>query len=253
MTRVVIADGHLLFRDGLRKLLEGEGDIQVVGEAGDCHDAIQRACELLADVLLLDVSMAGTGGLDTLHELSRRLAATRVLVLTAAAEESDLVAALRFGARGVVLKQSSSAVLLLAIRAVMSGDYWIVQERATDLVQALRMCTAPAPTRLRPAFDITPRELEVIAGVVASYSNRDIAQRLGIAEKTVKGHLTNVFQKLGISNRLELAMFALRHKLDLPDILADPSNASCGPGFREARPREEAGLLKRIEISSPRR
>ena len=214
--RILIADDHRIFRDGLRKLLEAEKDFEVVGEAADGEEAARQVHALRPDVLLLDLAMPGAHGLDALREIGADQT-TRTLLLTGAIEQSELVTALQLGARGVVLKDAATSVLIRAIRGVMAGEYWVGRDRVSGLVEALRAHLHPLPSG-REAFGLTDRELEVIAAIVAAYSNRDIAAKLQISEKTVKRHLTNIFEKLGVSNRLELALFAMNHRLPLPGL-----------------------------------
>ena len=146
---------------------------------------------------------------------------TRVIFVTAAIERADIVVALRLGARGIVTKASASEVLWKCIRAVMGGEYWVGRNRVTDLENALREVAEPARGVVRRLFGLTPRELEMIAAILAGFTNIDIAARFGISEKTVKHHLTNIFDKLGVSNRLELALFALHHSRVAQPIAAD--------------------------------
>jgi DNA-binding NarL/FixJ family response regulator len=209
--RVLIADDQPIFRHGLRKLLEADPALRVVGEAGDL---VRLARALLPDVLLLDFTLQGTGGLDTVRELSTLSPPVRTLLLTAAAGKADIIEALQLGAHGVILKQSATDVLLKSIHTVMAGHYWIGRESVVDLVETLRQVTAVVERHGGPRkFSLTDRELEVISKVAAGYANREIAQEFSITEKTVKHHLTNVFDKLGVSSRLELALFALHHGL----------------------------------------
>ena len=214
--RILIADDHRIFRDGLRKLLEAEKDFDVIGEAADGEEAARKVHELRPDVLLLDLSMPGAHGLDALREIGSDQP-TRTLLLTGAIEEAELVTALQLGARGVVMKDAATSLLIKAIRGVVAGEYWVGRDRVSGLVEALRP-HLQGRTSGREDYGLTDRELEVIAAIVAAYSNRDIASKLGITEKTVKRHLTNIFEKLGVSNRLELALFAMNHRLPLPGL-----------------------------------
>jgi two-component system nitrate/nitrite response regulator NarL len=212
--RVVIADDHPIFRDGLRRLLEAEPDLSVVGEAVDAEDAIRLARTLRPDILLLDVAMPKVSGLEALDTLSKTKDAPRVILLTAAIDRADIVKALQLGARGVVLKDSATAVLLKAMRVVIEGGYWMGRESVSDLVVALRSVGMPADRpETPPAFGLTQRELQVVGLIVEAAGNKKIAETLAISEKTVKHHLTNIFEKLGVSSRLELALFAARHHL----------------------------------------
>jgi len=213
--RILIADDHRIFRDGLRKLLVAERDFEVVGEAADGEEAARKVRDLRPDMLLLDVAMPGTDGLDALQEIGRDQT-TRTLLLTGAIEESALVAALRLGARGIVMKHAATALLIKAIRGVMAGQYWVGKDRVPGIVEALRPLLEKERSSGRDQFGLTVRELEVTAAIVAAYTNRDIAAKLRISEETVKHHLTNIFEKLGVSNRLELALFAMNKHLSLP-------------------------------------
>jgi DNA-binding NarL/FixJ family response regulator len=214
--RILLADDHPIFRDGLRKLLETQADFEVVGEASDGVEAVKMARELDPDVLLLDLAMPRRPGLGALQDLADLTSRIRVILLTAGIEKPQILEALHRGARGVVTKESATELLLKCIRTVMAGEYWVGRESVADLVRFLR---APEAGRSDdPArFRLTPREIEVVGAIVAGDTNRDIARRLSISEDTVKHHLTNIFDKLGVSNRLELALFAVSHRLVEPD------------------------------------
>jgi len=223
MVRILIADDHEIFRAALRTLLDAEPDFEVVGEASDGRDVLLRVTELDPDILLLDLSMPGLDGIESLRQLSKSRARTRTLLLTAAIDNAQLLEALQLGARGLVLKDAATSVLLRGIRGVMKGEYWIGHDTVGSVIDALHFLSGSKPTPAGPR-DLSERELQVVAGVVAGCGNREIAARLGISEKTVKHHLTNIFQKLGVANRLELAIFALDHRLRLPEFA--PENHS---------------------------
>jgi two-component system nitrate/nitrite response regulator NarL len=225
--RIVIADDHPIFRDGLRRLLEAEPDLKVMGEASDGAEAVTLARQLKPDILLLDLAMPKHPGLEALRDLSTGAAAgaggsstpVRVILLTAAAEKGQIVEALQLGARGVVLKDSATQLLLKAIHTVMSGEYWVGRESVSNLVQYLRTLMQSSSDEARQRkFGLTPRELEIVSAVVAGYSNKEIAEYFKISEDTVKHHLSNIFDKLGVSTRLELALFAVNQSLPLKSI-----------------------------------
>jgi two-component system nitrate/nitrite response regulator NarL len=219
VVRIVVADDHPIFREGLIKLLQTRPELQVVGSAADGDDALRLVAELAPDLLLLDLAMPRMGGLVALRELRDRTTSARIILVTAAIDRTEIVTGLQLGAQGVVLKESASDVLFKSIRAVMAGHYWVGRERVTDLTAALRGLAASHPPT-RKHFGLTPRELEIIGVILGGYSNNDIATKFSISEKTVKHHLTNIFDKLGVSNRLELALFALHHHLA---VVAEPA------------------------------
>ena len=213
--RILLADDHPIFRDGLRRLLEAEPGFHVVGEASDGAEAVAMARKLKPDLLLLDLAMPRHPGLEAVRELGNSENPTRILLLTAAVEKDQIVEALQLGARGVVLKESATELLLNSIRAVMAGQYWVGRETISNLVEYLRGLLVPSPTPKQKKFGLTPRELEIVSAVVAGYTNKDIAAHYKISEDTVKHHLSNIFDKLGVSTRLELALFAVHQDLPL--------------------------------------
>jgi two-component system, NarL family, nitrate/nitrite response regulator NarL len=208
--QVVIADDHPILRDGLRKLLEAEHDFSVVGEALDGHEALELTRRIEPNILLLDLAMPGLPSLEVLRVLNGSSLPTRTILLTASIRRDEIVKALQLGARGLVMKDAASQLLMKAIRIVMAGEYWISRESVAELVETLRGQIFPTTV---PKFGLTARELEIVAAVTSAYSNKEIAQRFSLSQETVKHHLTKVFSKLGVSNRLELALFAISHRL----------------------------------------
>jgi two-component system nitrate/nitrite response regulator NarL len=210
--RIVIADDHPLFRDGLRTLLESDTRFAVVGEAGDAHGAVEAVRQHNPDVLLLDLAMPGSSGLEALRILAADPPATRTVVLTAGIGRTETVQAVQLGASGVVLKADASATLFESILAVVQGHYWLQSQQLPNQETALRKSLAPLTDADRD-FDLSPREREIIVALADGLTNRDIADRFGLSEITVKHHLRSIFDKCGVSNRLELALFALRRGL----------------------------------------
>jgi two-component system nitrate/nitrite response regulator NarL len=212
--RILIADDHPIFRDGLKRLLESEGGFKVIGEACDGLEAVKMVRQLKPEIMLLDLAMPGRTGLDALREMSTDASPVRVILLTAAAEKEQIVEALQLGARGVVLKDSATQILLKSIRAVMNGEYWVGRESVSNLVQYLRGLIGSSSNAARQRrYGLTPRELEIVSAVVAGYANKEIAEHFKISEDTVKHHLSNIFDKVGVSTRLELALFAVNQAL----------------------------------------
>jgi two-component system, NarL family, nitrate/nitrite response regulator NarL len=206
--RVVIADDHPIFLAGLRKLLETDPDVAVVGEATGGREAIALVGSLHPDVVLLDVAMPHVNGLDVLRELASEISRLRVVLLTASIDPADMMVALRLGAAGILMKTAATELLFKCLRAVTSGEYWIGRDTVASLVDALAKLQAPVPESERRPFGLTPRELEVLALVATGASNKHIALQLGLSEETVKHHVTRIFEKTGQSSRVELALFA---------------------------------------------
>lgn len=213
---IVVSDDHAMFRQALRSLLEPEQDLRVIGEAADGIETMRIVSQLKPEILLLDFSLPKANGLEVLEQLSKMEIPTRTILLTADIEHEQVLEALKLGARGLVLKQSALNVLLESIRSVHAGRFWIAQGGVSDLVEAFGRTQPQAsssPAKVTQDFGLTPREKQLIALIGAGYTNKDVAKELGVSENTAKHHLTNIFDKLGVSNRLELLLFCVDHHL----------------------------------------
>jgi two-component system nitrate/nitrite response regulator NarL len=211
--RIVIADDHPVVRIGVKNMLQSDGGLDVIGEASDGDEAITGTLELLPDILLLDLQMPRLPGLEAMRAIMSGSPSVKILLLTSTITTQQIIEALQIGARGIVLKDALADHLTTAIRAVSSGDYWIGGKRVVNLVGALHELMQQAAVPERKTYGLTPRELEVVGCIVEGCSNRDIAKQFSISEETVKRHLSNIFDKTGVSTRLELALFAIAHQL----------------------------------------
>lgn len=209
--RLLIADDHMLILTGLERLLAMEADIDVVGTATTLKEAVSLAQALRPDVVLLDVRMPDGSGVDALVDLLA-ISGVKVLLLTAGVDEAERAAAFRHGARGIVTKDIHPDQLSDGIRAIARGDYWTgPRPPASQPTDAARKSAGRRATP--PAYNLTAREREVLRAVGEGCSNREIARQLMISEDTVKHHVSSLFDKTGTSNRVELALFAVRRKL----------------------------------------
>ena len=209
--RILVADDHAIFRDGLRKLLEGADDVTIIGEASNGNECVKMLAKLKPDILLLDLRMPEKDGLGVLEEINFDSASTSVIVLTAAEDDRDVVRAMRLGARGVVLKQSASDLLLKSIRKVNEGEIWLDNRMTSEVIDAFKKSSEAGQRREKPL--LSDREKEIVQLVAQGFRNREIGEKLFISEQTVKNHLHNIFDKLGVSDRLELALYAIHHRL----------------------------------------
>jgi DNA-binding NarL/FixJ family response regulator len=209
--RVVIADDHSIFREGLCRVLEAEPGFTIIGEAATEQQTLERLRYLRPDILLLAFSEPEQNTSDILQEVSRAAPSVRTILLIDSIEKSVVLNALLLGARGVVAKASNSIVLFKSMRAVVAGEIWVSRSTVADLIEMLRARRSGRESSR--SFELTRRELEVIGAVVEGQFNKEIAQDFSISEDTVKHHLTRIFDKLGVSNRVELAMFASHHNL----------------------------------------
>jgi two-component system response regulator DegU len=213
--RIVIVDDHTLFREGLRTILSTEDDLEVVADAESAEDLVELVWRTKPDLLLLDIHMPTGSGLDAVPAVLKISPQTQVLVLTASDDREDHVRAFRSGAKGVVLKDSARQTLVQAIHAVCRGDVWMDPRMSGALAEELTHLGSgrdePAPPRNENG--LTERELEIVRLVASGYKNKEVGATLMISERTVKTHLTNIFQKLGVRDRVGLVMYALKHNL----------------------------------------
>ena len=241
--RVVLADDECLFRASLRQLLAVPGatinqvygvdvgaGFEVIGEAGSGEDTVRIVRSAQPDILLLDLSMPRMSGLDALRELTAAGSTVRTLVLAGTIDRPQLLAAVHLGARGMLLKNVTTELLFEAMMCVGAGRYWLEQTLVTDLLETVRpIIQSSSAAGGQLSYGLTPRERQIVAMVVAGAANKDIARSCSVSEQTVKHHLTRIFDKVGATSRVELAMLALRQGL------VDPSHPVQWPGSEPAR------------------
>jgi DNA-binding NarL/FixJ family response regulator len=205
--RVLVADDHPLFREGVVKSLSSEPDIEVVSEAGGGEEAVRLATELIPDLVVLDLGMPGGGGITATRQIAAACPATVILILTVSEDPDDLLQALKAGARGYVLKGVPAQGLLHAVRAVTAGEVYVAPTLASSILHEMSRPTVD------PFDQLTPRERDILELVAKGRTNREIGEELYLAEKTVKHYMTNVLQKLHVRSRVEAALLAQRREL----------------------------------------
>lgn len=206
-----VIDDHPVLREGIKMLAEAAGDLAVVGSSATASGALGALGRVEPDVILLDLDLGGEDGLAWLPRISAAVPSARVLILTALRDRARDEEALRAGARGLVLKDAAPDVLLQAIRSIAAGALWF-----DPRVLAAARPASSAPAAAKPADSLTTREREIVSLVAEGLRNEEVGRRLGITEKTVRNHLTAVFQKLGVSGRLELVVYAFDRGLARP-------------------------------------
>jgi DNA-binding NarL/FixJ family response regulator len=212
--RVLVVDDHALFRRGLQMVLEGEEDIEVVGEAGDGAEAIQKAEDTAPDVVLMDVRMPKRSGIDATRVIKDTIPSAKILMLTISDEEADLYEAIKAGASGYLLKEISIDEVAGAVRQVYLGQSLISPTMASKLLVEFAAMVKKRDERTHvPGPRLTERELEVLKLVAKGMNNRDIGQELFISENTVKNHVRNILEKLHLHSRMEAVVYAVREKL----------------------------------------
>ena len=227
MTRVVLADDESMFRTSLRQLLAvspatvrdiygvevGDG-FEVVGEAASGQETVEVVKSAHPDLLLLDVSMPRRSGLEALRELQQSEHCMHTIVLSGTLDKPQLVTAIQLGARGVMRKDAATQFLFEAMTRVVAGESWVDEPLIPDLLDIVRTFAHPScGSAPKQAFDLTPREREVLVLVMEGCNNKEIACRLGVREPTIKHHLTRMFDKIGVANRVELVLAARRYSL----------------------------------------
>jgi len=212
--RVLVADDHALFRRGLQMVLEVEPDIDLVGEASDGVEAIERSQELMPDVILMDVRMPKRSGIEAASQIKDLLPHVKILMLTISDEEADLYDAIKAGASGYLLKEIPIDEVADAIRSVWAGQSRISPSMASKLLNEFAAMSKATGDRSQvPAPRLTDREMEVLRLVAKGMNNRDIAKELYISENTVKNHIRNILEKLHLHSRMEAVVYAVREKL----------------------------------------
>jgi two-component system NarL family response regulator len=214
--RVLIVDDHALFRRGLEMVLQGEDDIEVIGEGGDGQQAVEMAGDLLPDVVLMDIRMPRRSGIEACIEIKQLVPAARTIMQPVSDEEADLYEAAQNGASGYLLKDSSIDEVAQAVRVVAEGQSLISPSMAVKLLDEFKEMSRTDREQV-PTPRLTDRELEVLRLVATGLNNREVAKQLFISENTVKNHVRNILEKLQLHSRMEAVMYAVREKLlDLP-------------------------------------
>jgi DNA-binding NarL/FixJ family response regulator len=212
--RVLVADDHALFRRGLQMVLEAEPDIDLVGEASDGVEAVERSQELMPDVILMDVRMPKRSGIEAASQIKDLMPHVKILMLTISDEEADLYDAIKAGASGYLLKEIPIDEVADAIRSVWAGQSRISPSMASKLLNEFATMSKATGDRTQiPAPRLTDREMEVLRLVAKGMNNRDIAKELYISENTVKNHIRNILEKLHLHSRMEAVVYAVREKL----------------------------------------
>jgi two-component system, NarL family, nitrate/nitrite response regulator NarL len=216
--RVVIADDHPITRESIKRLFAREDDLQVVGEAGDGREVLACLEELEPDVLLLDLAMPNVDGMSVLRSLHATNCPTKVILFTASEDKTAFVQAMRLGCFGIVQKQAELHLLVKSIRKVYAGEIWLDFATTGAVMRQFSVSlqdTAAGKTKALHRSVLSPREEEIVALVALGYRNKELASKLSISEQTVKNHLHNIFDKLRISDRLELALYAIHNGIHL--------------------------------------
>jgi DNA-binding NarL/FixJ family response regulator len=207
--QIVVVDDHPLLREGVAHALDMQPDMEVVGQGASADEAVYMAQELLPDLILLDINMPGSG-LQAAQTISATCPVTRIVMLTVSEEEEDLLAALKSGAQGYILKGVPARELVRILHAVCEGESYVTPALAASMLREMTGNAPGARPPVDPWNDLTGREHEILEGVAGGLSNKEIGQQLHLSEKTVKHYMTNILQKLQVRNRVEAALLAQR-------------------------------------------
>lgn len=205
----MIADDHVMIREGIKQLLEFDGDIEIIAEANNGEECIELLESFIPDVLLLDINMPGKNGIETLKEIKNKKMPVKILILTVHNEVDYLIKAIDIGIDGYLLKNSNSAELKKAIELVMQGDVYI----QPDLIPALNSKLIIKNNNREKIESLTKRELEVLIFLASGMFNKEIAEKMNISERTVKNHVFSIFKKIDVSDRTQAAVFAIKNNL----------------------------------------
>lgn len=210
--KILIADDHSMVRQGLKQILELEKDITVLAQASNGNEAVRLARECKPDIILMDINMPVTNGLQAIKEIKQEKMPCKVIVLTIHEDREYLFKTLQMGAEGYVLKDAEPAVLIEAIRNVYNGQSYIQPNMTRELVKEFNRVTLHEKEK-NEENKLTPREIEVLELIAEGMINKEIAKQLYISEKTVKNHVSNIFKKLQVSDRTQAAIYAFKHNI----------------------------------------
>jgi two-component system, NarL family, nitrate/nitrite response regulator NarL len=220
--RVLIADGHPIVREGLRSVLAHSVIVQIVGEATDGVEAVEKAISLDPDVMLMELKLPKLDGLSVLRNLQSRTIRSKIIVFTGSESKEELVEAMKLGCSGVLLKTAANSLIEKSIQKVHEGEIWldsnttaaVIRQFAAPISESFSNNGTPSGEKVsRDRAQLSQREREIIVLIAQGYKNKEIAEKMFITEQTVKNHLHNVFDKVGVSDRLELALYAIHNSL----------------------------------------
>jgi DNA-binding NarL/FixJ family response regulator len=214
--RVLIVDDHILFREGLAGLLRSQQDIEVVGECGTIHECIETTLRLQPQVVLMDFSLPDGTGLEATRQILAELPQTQIIFLTVHDNDERMIAAMRAGAKGYLLKNLSVSKLLASLRALERGEAAISRTMMARVLEEFALSSPPTSPEASPLVGLTSREIEVLQELADGITNQEIASRLFISENTVKNHIHNILEKLNLNNRREAIDFARKNGLHAP-------------------------------------